>query len=167
LQKAIVARVGDYSIRPCDRDDIPAVIEVNMETLPEHYSDYFYYDILAEFPETFLLAELGGKVVGYLMCRIEYGFSHLKRLSLARKGHVVSVAVKEAHRGKGIGTRLLLSGHEALAKKSASECYLEVRVSNVGAAKLYETLGYKVTGRLESYYRDGEGALVMATPLAQ
>ena len=102
MQKAVLAKLGDYEIRRCDREDIPSVIEVNMKTLPEHYSDYFYYEILSEFPETFLVAELHDVLVGYIMCRIEYGFSQLKRLGLARKGHVVSVAVEEEHRGKGI-----------------------------------------------------------------
>ena len=167
LQIAVVAKLGEYEIRRCDREDIPGVIEVNMKTLPEHYSDYFYYEILAEFPETFLVAELHDELVGYIMCRVEYGFSQLKRLGLARKGHVVSVAVQEEHRGKGIGTSLILASHEEMAKKSATECYLEVRFSNDQAIALYQKLGFKVTGRLEAYYRDGEGALVMAAQIGK
>lgn len=167
MQKAVVAKLGEYEIRRCDREDIPSIIEVNMKTLPEHYSDYFYHEILSEFPETFLLAELHGIPVGYIMCRIEYGFSHLKRLGLARKGHVVSVAVEEEHRGKGIGTGLIMTSQEEMAKKSATECYLEVRVSNAQAIRLYQKLGFKVTGRLEAYYRDGEGALMMAAQIGK
>jgi ribosomal-protein-alanine N-acetyltransferase len=167
LQKAIVAKVGDYQVRLCDRDDITAVIDINAETLPEHYSDYFYYEILTEFPETFLVAELDGSVVGYVMCRIEYGFSHLRRLGLARKGHVVSIAVREAHRGKGVGTLLMRTCQDAMLKKAATESYLEVRVSNTEAVALYQRLGYKVSGRLEAYYKDGEAALLMASQLGQ
>ena len=165
MQKAIVARVGDYEIRRCERDDIQAVIDINMETLPEHYSDYFYYEILVEFPETFLVAEFDGAVVGYVMCRIEYGFSHLKKLGLARKGHIVSIAVKEQHRGKGVGTMLVKTSQEAMATKDAAESYLEVRVTNGEAITLYQRLGYTVTSRLETYYKDGEAALVMATKI--
>jgi [ribosomal protein S18]-alanine N-acetyltransferase len=165
LQKAIVAKVGDYSIRRADRDDVPDVIQINTDTLPEHYSDYFYYDILAEFPETFLVVELSGALVGYIMCRIEYGFSHVKKLGLARKGHVVSVAVKQYHRGKGLGSGLMLNAHDEMIKRSATESYLEVRVSNAEAIGLYQKLGYKTTGRLEAYYKDGEAALVMAVSL--
>ena len=165
LQKAVLARVGDYSVRRCDRDDIESVIGINGRTLPEHYSDYFYFEVLAEFPETFLVVELGGSVVGYIMCRVEYGFSHLKKLGLARKGHVISVAVLAEHRGKGVGSKLIGTANEELAKKSASECYLEVRVSNAQAIALYERLGYRATGRLENYYKDGEAALLMAIPL--
>jgi len=167
LQKAVVARVGEYQIRRCEREDILAVININADTLPEHYSDYFYYEILAEFPETFLVAELGGVLVGYVMCRIEYGFSHLKRLGLARKGHVVSVAVTQQHRGKGIGTLLMQTTQDAMAAKDATESYLEVRVTNSEAIALYQRLGYKVSSRLEAYYKDGEAALVMAAPLGQ
>jgi len=167
LQKAVLAKVGEYEIRWCERDDIPSVMDINSETLPEHYSDQFYYEILSEFPETFLVAGLSGELVGYIMCRIEYGFSHLKRLGLARKGHVVSVAVKEAHRGRGVGSELLLAAHEEMTKKSATEAYLEVRVSNEEAIALYQKLGYKVTGRLEAYYKDGEAALVLAIPIGK
>jgi ribosomal-protein-alanine N-acetyltransferase len=167
VQKSVVAKVGDYEIRMCDREDIPAVIDVNVKTLPEHYSDYFYYEILAEFPETFLVADLGGELVGYIMCRIEYGFSHMRRLGLARKGHIVSVAVTKEHREKGIGTRLVTKAHEEMVKKAATESYLEVRVSNSEAIRLYEQLGYKSTGRLEAYYKDGEAALVMAISINQ
>lgn len=167
LQKAVVAKVGDYQIRRCEREDIQAVIEINTETLPEHYSDYFYYEILAEFPETFLVAELEGSLIGYIMCRIEYGFSHLKRLGLARKGHIVSVAVREQHRRKGVGTMLIRASQEAMVQKTATECYLEVRVSNADAIALYQRLGYRVSGRLEAYYKDGEAALVLAIQIGQ
>jgi len=167
LQKAVVAKVGEYEIRRCERADVKAVIDINMETLPEHYSDYFYYEILSEYPETFLVAEFDGLIVGYVMCRIEYGFSHLKRLGLARKGHVVSIAVKEQHRGRGVGTVLMRASQEAMAEKTATESYLEVRVTNKEAIALYQRLGYVVSSRLEAYYRDGEAALVMATKIGQ
>ena len=162
-----MARVGDYEIRRCEGDDIKSVVEINMETLPEHYSEYFYYEILSEFPETFLVAEFGGAIVGYVMCRIEYGFSHVKKLGLARKGHIVSIAVKEQHRGKGVGTMLMRASQDAMVIKDATESYLEVRVTNDEAVALYRRLGYAVTSRLEAYYKDGEAALVMATKIGQ
>ncbi len=167
LQKAILGKVGEYEVRRCDRDDIDGIIRINSKTLPEHYTDYFYFEILSEFPETFLVAEIAGEVVGYVMCRVEYGFSHLRKLGLARKGHVISIAVLEEHRGKGVGTTLMTTAQEEMVKKAASECYLEVRVSNLEAKALYERLGYRVTTRLEAYYKDGEPAFLMATQLGR
>ncbi|MDG6985255.1 MAG: GNAT family N-acetyltransferase [Nitrososphaerota archaeon] len=163
--QAIIGKVGDYLVRGCEKDDVPTVIRINGETLPEHYSDFFYYEILGEFPEAFLVAEVGGSIVGYVMARIEYGFSHLKRLGLSRKGHIVSVAVLEEHRGKGVGSILMEKAQEAMGARGATESYLEVRVSNDQAINLYQRLGYRTSGRLEAYYKDGEAALVMALPV--
>ncbi len=166
MQKVILGRSGGYGIRYCTHDDIHAVVAINTTTLPEHYSDYFYYEILSEFPETFLVSEIGELVVGYIMCRVEYGFSHLRRFGLARKGHVVSVAVLPEHRGKGVGSSLIEYCQGEMAKKSCKEVYLEVRVSNEQAISLYRRLNYKLVSRLEGYYRDGEPAYLMAAPLS-
>jgi ribosomal-protein-alanine N-acetyltransferase len=136
-----------------------------MLALPEHYSDYFYYEILREFPNTFLVAELDEELVGYIMCRIEYGLSLLKRFGLAKKGHIISIAVLEEHRGRGVGTRLMHQALDEVKKGSGKECYLEVRVTNKGAIELYTRLGFKITSTLNSYYKDGESAYTMATSL--
>jgi ribosomal-protein-alanine N-acetyltransferase len=52
-------------------------------------------------------------------------------------------------------------------KYNASECYLEVRVSNHPAIELYKKLGFKKTKRNSGYYLNGEDAWVMATPVLQ
>ena len=165
MQKAIVARVGDYEIRRCERDDIQAVIQINMETLPEHYSDYFYYEILNEFPNTFIVADLKGEIVSYVMCRTEYGLSVMRRFGLARKGHIISVATMEGHRGKGIGTSLIKRAMEELSKEGCKEVFLEVRVTNDDAVRLYRKLNFQVTGTMQGYYKDGESAYLMAQQL--
>jgi [ribosomal protein S18]-alanine N-acetyltransferase len=165
MQESTTSRAEDYSVRHCGPDDIPSVINVNTLTLPEHYSDYFYYDILKDFPSTFLLAEQGGKVVGYIMCRIEYGLSMTKRFGLAKKGHIISIAVLEEYRNRGIGSRLIRDALEEIRKTSGKECYLEVRTTNKGAIELYEKLGLKVSSTLHGYYKDGESAYTMVMPL--
>jgi ribosomal-protein-alanine N-acetyltransferase len=165
MQESATSKARDYSVRHCGPDDVPSVINVNTVTLPEHYSDYFYYDILKDFPSTFLLAEQGGKVVGYVMCRMEYGLSMTKRFGLAKKGHIISIAVLEQYRSTGIGTALIKEALEEIRKASGKECYLEVRTTNKGAIVLYEKLGFKVSSTLHGYYKDGESAYTMATSL--
>ena len=132
-----------------------------MKTLPEHYSDYFYESLLAELPECFLVAEINRKLVGYIMCKIEYGFSNFKKLGFVKKGHVVSVAVLDEHRKKGIGRALVEEAIIGMKYKRADELYLEVRCSNSDAVKLYEKIGFIIKQRLKTYYRDGEDAYLM------
>ena len=137
-------------------------MEINLQTLPEHYSDYFYESLLEELPEAFIVAEIDGKVIGYVMCKTEYGFSNFKKLGFVKKGHVVSVAVLEQHRGKGIGTMLVNESLKGVKMKQCGEMYLEVRCSNNDAVKLYERLGFVILQRPKSYYRDGEDAFLMS-----
>jgi len=162
MQKSILGRAGDYTVRYAETGDVPMVISVNSATLPEHYSDYFYYEILNEFPNTFIVAELGGQVVSYIMCRIEYGLSVLRRFGLARKGHIISIATLEAHRGKGVGSNLIQRAMDEMRKGGCKEVFLEVRVTNDEAVRLYRKLSFQVAGTMQGYYKDGESAYLMA-----
>jgi [ribosomal protein S18]-alanine N-acetyltransferase len=164
LQTAL-RQVGDYVVRRCQYEDLQSVIKVNMATLPEHYSDYFFESILKELPESFVVAELNSRVVGYIMCKIEFGFSNFRKLGFVKKGHVVSVGVLDEHRGKGLGKALMLEGINGVIGRRSDEIYLEVRVSNESAIKMYEKLGFAIKSRLRSYYRDGEDAYLMALEL--
>jgi ribosomal-protein-alanine N-acetyltransferase len=82
-----------------------------------------------------------------------------------KKGHVVSVAVLDEHRNKGVGKALMLEGINGVLYRKSDEIYLEVRVSNTGAIKMYEKLNFEIKSRLRSYYRDGEDAYLMALEL--
>jgi ribosomal-protein-alanine N-acetyltransferase len=160
--QVILKQVGDCILRRCELGDIIPVMEINLRTLPEHYSDYFYESLLEELPEAFIVAEISGKMVGYIMCKIEHGFSNFKKLGFVKKGHVVSVAVIDEHRRKGYGSVLVDEAVKGVKTIQGSELYLEVRCSNNDAVRLYEKLGFSIIQRLKAYYRDGEDAYVMA-----
>jgi [ribosomal protein S18]-alanine N-acetyltransferase len=161
LQTALRS-IGDYIIRHCGERDLVSVIEINMITLPEHYSDYFFESILRELPEAFIIAEINDRIVGYIMCKIEFGFSNFRKLGFVKKGHVVSVAVLPEHRGKGLGKALMLEGINGVMSRKSDEIYLEVRKSNESAIKVYQKLGFQIKSNLRTYYRDGEDAYLMA-----
>jgi [ribosomal protein S18]-alanine N-acetyltransferase len=166
LQNVFLRRVGKYGIRKALMEDLPAVISINWAALPEHYSDSFFEERLREAPETFLVAEdEASNIVGYIMCRIEYGFSHTKRYGLARKGHIVSVAVLEGHRHFGVGRAAIEEALKGMKERGCTETYLEVRVSNDPAIDLYKKLGFQIVTTHPGYYRDGEGAYLMSKQL--
>jgi len=165
--QVILRQLGDCNIRRAESSDLISVMEINLKTLPEHYSDYFYESLLAELPEAFIVAEIGGKHVGYIMCKTEFGFSNFKKLGFVKKGHVVSIAVVEEHRRKGIGNALVEESVNGVNLKKCDEFYLEVRCSNTDAVRLYEKMGFEIRQQLNAYYRDGEDAYLMAIELVQ
>ncbi len=160
--QVILRQLGDCMVRRAELSDLIPIMEINLNTLPEHYSDYFYESLLAEAPEAFIVAEIHGRPVGYVMCKTEYGFSNFKKLGFVKKGHVVSIAVLEEFRRRGIGNALVEESTNGIKLKKCDEFYLEVRCSNTEAVRLYEKMGFIIKQQLNAYYRDGEDAYLMA-----
>ena len=154
-----------FKLRKFTPNDLQSVIQINRETLPENYSDYFFMDLYERFPETFIVAELDGKVVGYIMCRVEVGLSNFGLGGLIRKGHVVSIAVLPSARRKGVAQALMNTAMEGMRFYKAKQCYLEVRMTNDAGVGLYKKLGFDVSRTVHGYYSDGEDAYVMTKKL--
>lgn len=154
-----------FTLRPFKPNDLGMVISINRVCLPENYSTYFFMDLHKRFPATFVVAEHEHNVVGYIMCRIETGFSSLGIFSISKKGHVVSVAVLPEYQSKGVGTSLLKDAMKNMRLYKAKECYLEVRTSNVRAVNMYKKMGFQVARTKRGYYADGEDAYVMSKKL--
>jgi [ribosomal protein S18]-alanine N-acetyltransferase len=155
----------NYRIRRFKPSDLDGVIRINRECLPENYTTLFFMNLYKRFPETFIVAEANGEIVGYVMCRIETGIPSFKLLGISKKGHIISIAVLPEHHRKGVGYQLIQEATQAMANYKAKECYLEVRESNVPAIRLYKKLGFEMARTIRNYYADGEDAFVMAVPL--
>ncbi len=77
------------------------------------------------------------------------------------------VAVREDCRRRGVATALLSHALAALAARGAGRVLLELRVSNKGAARLYQKLGFAVLARRPGMYAaPKEDGLLMARTLA-
>jgi ribosomal-protein-alanine N-acetyltransferase len=154
-----------FKLRKFTPDDLQSVIRINRYCLPENYMDFFFMDLHQRFPETFIVAEQDGKIVGYIMCRIEVGLASLGLGGLIRKGHVVSIAVLPQGRRKGVARALMTETMKGMRHYKAKLCYLEVRVTNAPGVALYKKLGFEVSRTLRGYYSDGEDAYVMTQKL--
>jgi len=154
-----------FTLRRFKSSDLEQVMYINRVCLPENYTEFFFMDLYQRFPETFIVAEEDGEVVGYVMCRIETGVPNFKLLGITRKGHVISIAVLPKHQREGIGYELMQESMRSMVNYKAKECYLEVRESNVPAVNLYKKMGFEITRTIRGYYADGENAYVMARNL--
>src|SRR5262249_54803806 len=89
-----------------------------------------------------------GEVLGFLVTRE----------TVPGESEILNLAVHPSHRRRGIAKRLM---QNALTSAQGM-WFLEVRESNEGALRLYESLGFEQAGRRENYYSNPpESAIVM------
>lgn len=141
--------IRDYSIR-----DFNDILEIDKEAFnPRNPSfDMFVYLTCCN---DLLVADIGGKVVGYVVTMDVDKFT----------GKIVSIAVRKEFRRRGIGEALLRKAIERLRAKGKIKIALEVRISNIPAQELYKKLGFKIVGTIPGYYSDGEDAYYMVLSL--
>jgi len=103
-----------------------------------------------------ILAEIEGQIVGYILFWLLPGAIDIH-----------NIAVHVEFRRRGIARLLLNKVVNEARRQSAVRVVLEVRISNVAAQKLYESLGFLNTGVRKGYYSDnGEDALAMTLNLS-
>lgn len=154
-----------FTLRLFKPADLEHVMRINKLYLPENYSSFFFMDLYERFPKTFVVAEEDGEVVGYVMCRIETPFPGVGLFGIAKRGHVISIAVLLNYRRRGVGFALMKEAMEAMVEYDAKDCVLEVRTSNTAGVGLYKKMGFKIKRTIRGYYADGEAACVMARKL--
>jgi [ribosomal protein S18]-alanine N-acetyltransferase len=82
---------------------------------------------------------------------------------LADEAHIVTVAVRESHRRRGIAELLLISAIHLAQARGQELVTLECRVSNEPALALYDKYGFERVGLRPRYYSDNhEDAYVLS-----
>ncbi|MDD5759146.1 MAG: ribosomal protein S18-alanine N-acetyltransferase [Desulfobulbaceae bacterium] len=82
-----------------------------------------------------------GKVCGYL-----FG------ITVIDEAEIRKVAVASAWRRQGVASLLLTAACQRLSLQKISSCFLELRLSNIPALKLYQKNTFQVVGQRKSYY---------------
>jgi len=81
------------------------------------------------------------------------------------EGHIVTIAVRQDERRRGIGELLLVAILEAALEAGQEGVTLEYRISNSEARALYDKYGFTQVGVRARYYSDNqEDAVLMSTP---
>jgi [ribosomal protein S18]-alanine N-acetyltransferase len=85
------------------------------------------------------------------------------------ESHILNLCVHPDWQGKGLGRKLIQRLLKIARQHGAETTFLEVRVNNRKALKLYEGLGFVEIGRRKNYYpttgERREDALVMSLEL--
>ena len=77
--------------------------------------------------------------------------------SVLDETHLLNIAVSPARQRRGLARWMLERALDEAVAAGMSVLYLEVRASNHGARRLYESLGFRECGRRRNYYRAVDG----------
>lgn len=134
---------------------INQILEIQRVCLKERYTPAFVKLILEFNPGLNYVFIKDGKVVGYVLARME-----------EKRCHIVSLAVLPKHRRQGIALRLMVFCEiTAGGKYDTDELYLETRESSEDAIAFYKYLHFKEKARILDYYSDGETGVIMTKRL--
>ncbi|MGD9571624.1 MAG: ribosomal protein S18-alanine N-acetyltransferase [Thermoleophilia bacterium] len=138
-------------VRDMRRGDVPQVMVIEAASSATPWTRAMFLSELGRPGTIDLVADRGGDVLGYIMVS-----------RYADVWHILNVVVREAHRGQGIGGRLIDALFERAGGRPHLGYTLEVRVSNASAIHLYRTKGFLEHGIRPGYYSDnGEDAIIM------
>jgi ribosomal-protein-alanine N-acetyltransferase len=140
--------------QPAQRRDLPEILAVERQSFSQPWTRAMFQEELAKVPSTLYVyrPEPAGTLRGYLCF-----------WSVAGELQLINIAVHHAHRGTGVGRRLMKFLIEEARRREAEKIFLEVRPSNVPALGLYARLGFEVLYRRPRYYLpENEDALVMS-----
>lgn len=137
-------------IRTVNERDVDKIVELEKKIFgfdgyPRYLVEYLVFN--ADF---FIVACIDDEIVGYIC-----GETKLD------KGHIITLAVDNRYRRRGIGSKLLKLFIETEKRRGIKMIYLEVSVKNKVAIKFYEKHGFKISGILRRYYRDNSDAYIM------
>ncbi len=143
------------NIRKCKYEDILSVAELEKECFKGESWSFGTIASAFENPAyCMLVAEEGGEVIGYGCTCTSMETCDLE-----------NVLVAEEYRKSGVGRAILQSLLLDAAERGAEKVFLEVRVSNSAALRLYLSCGFKGVYARTRYYSDGEDCLVMVKEL--
>jgi ribosomal-protein-alanine N-acetyltransferase len=144
------------ALRPARDADIDAVLAIEHASFGDPWNRRAFADLIDDPRVAFLIADVGGRVCGYVVAWF-----------VLDEGEIGNLAVADEARRQGIGARLLDGAIAEVRKSDVDTLYLEVRDSNTAARALYASRGFVEVGRRREYYRrPKEDALVLRLDLA-
>src|SRR5512136_265040 len=153
-------RPHDLAIYPLPRirraapSDIEAIVAIEKESFIDPWEPSVFFEAFSCFATTFFVAVCDGITAGFIVGGLEDTGENIY-------GHLCNIGVNPRYRRRGLGELLVRRTEHQFALELATGVQLEVRVSNTGAQRFYQRMGYRPVFGIDQYYANGEDALVM------
>ncbi len=157
-EEIVPAPPTEYEIHPLTEKNLKEVLRLNLRCFKsgENYTKGVFEHLLT-IPNglSYQIVTETGQMVAFIFLAIDEG----------GYAHITTIGVAPEHRRRGLGLKLLKYIEDALRTRKIYTVFLEVRVSNFAAHKLYHNFGYSMTQRVLNYYTNGEDCYIMVKGL--
>lgn len=146
----------DVVVRPMRESDLDRVLQIEYVAFTMPWSSLTYRNLLQRNDAALYVADSPEDgVVGYAAM-----------WSVLDEGELGTLATDPRRRSRGVASRLLERVLERARTQHLKAVFLEVRVSNEDARRLYERFGFERVGLRRNYYAFPlEDAIVMRKPV--
>ncbi|MBI5888849.1 MAG: ribosomal protein S18-alanine N-acetyltransferase [Deltaproteobacteria bacterium] len=145
----------DLKIEPLRLTDLDEVMRIERLSFPNPWTRGMFENELKNPVSFAFAARAGGErqgpggIIAYSIFWIVQG-----------EAHILNLAVDPEWRRKGVALTFLQSILDFMRPRTVFEVFLEVRMSNIAAIRLYKGLGFREAYVRKKYYGD-EDAIVM------
>jgi ribosomal protein S18 acetylase RimI-like enzyme len=129
---------------PEDFDDLYAIEEVCFQP-PQRFTRRYMRELISSSDTAAWIAEDDRRMAGFAI--IEW-----TRQAGRISAYIATIEVLPEFRGRGVGAELLRRLEGSANAEGSIEVCLHVDAENASAIRLYESTGYRRTGRAEHYY---------------
>jgi ribosomal-protein-alanine N-acetyltransferase len=146
----------EMQFRPMREADLDDLLRIERAAYPYPWTLGNFHDCLHAGYSCWV-GELEGKLAGYWLM-----------MNVVDEGHILNCCIAPQWQGQGYGRRLMDHLFGVARDHGARSLFLEVRLSNVRAKRLYAGLGFEFIGQRRAYYPTDDGredALVMRLEL--
>jgi peptide alpha-N-acetyltransferase len=141
-------------------EELQSIMDLIDSTLSEPYSIFTYRYFINTWPSLCILtrsrpvgSSVQGELMGVIICKADV---HTK--SKVKRGYLAMLVVDKTYRKLKIGTKLAVMAINEMGNLDCKEAVLETEITNKGALRLYERLGFIRQKRLPKYYLNGNDA---------
>lgn len=132
-----------FTYRFANAQDLPAIVEIENAAMSCPWSLKSYEEAVTSDHSFIMVAEDDGRIAAFSVFYLT-----------PPEAELPDIVVDEKYRCQGLGRQLLTKSLEELEGRGIDTIFLEVRVSNTPARRLYEGIGFEEIGTRKYFYSD-------------
>jgi len=148
-----LAGIAMIDMRP---EDVPEVMSLELASYTTPWSGTLFMNEIYKPLSVAKVVRSGEKIMGYICAD-----------QVLDEGHILNVTVHPEHRRRGMAVHMVAHVIRLLAGRACKSLFLEVRMSNEAALRMYEKSGFSMISVRKRYYTSPEeDAVIMKLQLS-